>query len=109
MKSGIFIVYLFKADFSGVYLSLSQDTASKKEMYGLAGSREYLKKQAKLYRNLVSENSNFDISQEIDLALEVIPRDPSGVRTAKRLVNHTKLVISGQLITQSILYPAMKN
>ncbi|WP_066379381.1 MrcB family domain-containing protein [Anabaena sp. CA = ATCC 33047] len=85
MTSGIFIVYLFKADFSGVYLSLSQGTASKKKIYGLAGAREYLKKQAKLYRSLVSSNANFDIYKEIDLALEKIPRDPSGGRTAKRL------------------------
>jgi 5-methylcytosine-specific restriction protein A len=40
VMSGFYCVYLFRADFSGVYLSLNQGIADKRDQFGLGVSRE---------------------------------------------------------------------
>lgn len=81
VTSGIFLVYLFRADFSGIYLSLSQGTASQKKIYGLGGSRDLLRSRAKLLRSLVENKPEIEIYEEINLKLEAIPKET----TARRL------------------------
>jgi 5-methylcytosine-specific restriction protein A len=81
VTSGIFLVYLFRADFSGIYLSLSQGTASQKKIHGLGGSRELLRSRAKLLRSLVENKPEIEIYEEINLKLEAIPKET----TARRL------------------------
>lgn len=81
VRFGFFIVYLFQADCSGVYLSLNQGTASLKERYGLGGAREILREQAKVFRKTISLNTNIKFYEDIDLKLEAIPKET----TARRL------------------------
>jgi 5-methylcytosine-specific restriction protein A len=83
VTSGIFLVYLFRADFSGVYLSLSQGTASQKKIYGLGVSRELLRRQARLLRSVVENKPDLEICEEIDLKLETIPKETTGRRLGK--------------------------
>ncbi|MDB9375937.1 MrcB family domain-containing protein [Nodularia sphaerocarpa] len=81
VRFGFFIVYLFQADCSGVYLSLNQGTASLKERYGLGGAREVLREQAKVFRKTISLNTKIEFYENIDLKLEAIPKET----TARRL------------------------
>ena len=81
VRFGFFIVYLFQADCSGVYLSLNQGTASLKERYGLGGAREVLREQAKVFRKTISPNTSIKFYEHIDLKLEAIPKET----TARRL------------------------
>ncbi|WP_413173163.1 MrcB family domain-containing protein [Anabaena azotica] len=81
VRFGFFLVYLYQADFSGVYLSLNQGTASLKERYGLGGAREVLREQAKVFRKIISIDTNITFYENIDLKLEAIPKET----TARRL------------------------
>lgn len=81
VRFGFFIVYLFPADFSGVYLSLIQGTASQKEIYGLGNSKKVLRNQAKLLRSMILNQTHMNFLEKIDLKLEVIPK----TTTARRL------------------------
>ncbi|MCT7970413.1 DUF3578 domain-containing protein [Laspinema sp. D1] len=81
VRVGFFTAYLFCADFSGVYLSLLQGTDSKKKMYGLGVSREILRKQAKVFRRMISNDFQLALHEDIDLKLDTIPKET----TARRL------------------------
>ncbi len=81
VRFGFFVVYLFRADFSGVYLSLIQGTASQKEIYGLGRSKEVLRNQAKIFRRMILTKIDINIYENIDLKLEAIPKET----TARRL------------------------
>lgn len=82
VRFGFFLVYLVQADYSGVYLSLNQGTASLKERYGIGGAKEILRQQAKIFRKSISiTNQNIKFYENIDLKLEAIPKET----TARRL------------------------
>lgn len=81
VRYGFFIVYLFQADFSGVYLSLNQGTASQKEIHGLGRSREVLRNKAKFFRSIIYHTVDIKLYESIDLKLDVISKET----TARRL------------------------
>lgn len=83
VRSGFFVVYLFSADFSGVYLSLIQGTDSQKAIYGLGRSREVLRNQAKVFRSLIGQKIGIHMSDKIDLKLEAIPKETTARRLGK--------------------------
>ncbi|MEG4057650.1 MULTISPECIES: MrcB family domain-containing protein [unclassified Microcoleus] len=45
VQSGLYCVYLFRADFSGVYLSLNQGIADQRKKFGLGKSRDMVRDQ----------------------------------------------------------------
>ena len=51
VQSGFYCVYLFRADFSGVYLSLNQGIADKRNKFGLGKSRDMVRTQAQLFKD----------------------------------------------------------
>lgn len=81
VTSGFFCVYLFCADFSGVYISLNQGFAEKRDKYGLGKSKDMIKKQAKFLRSILGENGIADFSDPLDLKLDFISKKT----TARRL------------------------
>ncbi|WP_409174409.1 MrcB family domain-containing protein [Brevibacillus fortis] len=64
---GYDIVYLFRADMTGVYLSLNQGWTFFKDTYGTKGGREKIKAVANAWRNLLSSALNDFSVKEIDL------------------------------------------
>ncbi|HEY9896294.1 MAG TPA: DUF3578 domain-containing protein [Candidatus Sericytochromatia bacterium] len=81
VTSGFYCVYLFRVDCSGVYLSLNQGIADKRDKYGLGVSRDMLRKQAILFRDFLEDESVKDFSDPFDLKLDFIPKET----TARRL------------------------
>lgn len=65
--SGYYIVYLFKSDMSGFYLSLNQGWTYFKEKYGTKQGRIKIKESAYIIRNILSPLSNTFTETAIDL------------------------------------------
>jgi 5-methylcytosine-specific restriction protein A len=80
VNSGFYCVYLFRVDCSGVYLSLNQGIADKRDQYGLGVSREMIRNQAKLYREILTTDSVEDFSDPLDLKLDAIPKETTSRR-----------------------------
>jgi len=81
VKSGFYCVYLFRADFSGVYLSLNQGIADKRDQFGLGVSREILRAQAKLFKDKLGSDKLREFSHPLALKLDSIPK----ATTSRRL------------------------
>jgi 5-methylcytosine-specific restriction protein A len=81
VTSGFYCVYLFRVDCSGVYLSLNQGIADKRDEYGLGVSRDMVRKQARFFRDTLGEEAIKDFSDPLDLKLDFIPKET----TARRL------------------------
>jgi 5-methylcytosine-specific restriction protein A len=81
VKSGFYCVYLFRADFSGVYLSLNQGIADKRDLFGLGKSRDILRDQAKLFKDKLGSDKLREFSDSLDLKLDSIPK----ATTSRRL------------------------
>jgi len=81
VKSGFYCVYLFRADFSGVYLSLNQGIADKRDQFGLGKSRDILRDQAKLFKDKLGSDKLREFSDSLDLKLDSIPK----ATTSRRL------------------------
>lgn len=74
VTSGFYCVYLFRVDCSGVYLSLNQGIADKRNEYGLGVSRDMVRKQARFFRDTLGEAIK-DFSDPLDLKLDFIPKE----------------------------------
>jgi 5-methylcytosine-specific restriction protein A len=81
VQSGFYCVYFFRADFSGVYLSLNQGIADKRDQFGLGVSREILRDQAKLFKDKLGSDKLREFSDTLDLKLDSIPK----ATTSRRL------------------------
>ncbi|MBC7971337.1 MAG: DUF3578 domain-containing protein [Verrucomicrobia bacterium] len=75
VTSGFYCVYLFRVDCSGVYLSLNQGIADKRDEYGLGLSRDMVRKQARFFRDTLGEEAIKDFSDPLDLKLDFIPKE----------------------------------
>jgi 5-methylcytosine-specific restriction protein A len=75
VTSGFYCVYLFRVDCSGVYLSLTQGIADKRDKYGLGVSRDMVRKQAIFFRDTLGEEAIQDFSDPLDLKLDFIPKE----------------------------------
>jgi len=64
---GYYIVYLFKADMSGVYLSLNQGWTQFREKYGAKKGKEKIKEVSLGFRKLVGVSPNGFSFDDIDL------------------------------------------
>jgi 5-methylcytosine-specific restriction protein A len=80
VTSGFYCVYLFCADCSGVYLSLNQGIADKRDKYGLGESREILRSQANHFRNAIDLRQIESFSGSMDLKLDAIPKETTSRR-----------------------------
>lgn len=100
-QEGYYIVYLFPADMSGVYLSLNQGWSFFEKNFGVGPGRENIKKVSKSWRNkLHSHLDDFEVT-EIDLRADGKSPLPCGYEcghimgkyyAAKALPTNTKLV-----------------
>ncbi len=100
-QEGYYIVYLFPADMSGVYLSLNQGWSFFENNFGVGPGRENIKKVSKSWRNkLHSHLDDFEVT-EIDLRADGKSPLPCGYEcghimgkyyAAKALPTNTKLV-----------------
>jgi 5-methylcytosine-specific restriction protein A len=80
VQSGFYCVYFFRADFSGVYLSLNQGIADKRDLFGLGVSREILRDQAKLFKDKLGSDKLREFSDTLDLKLDSIPKETTSRR-----------------------------
>lgn len=80
VTSGFYCVYLFRVDCSGVYLSLNQGIADKRDEYGLGVSRDMVRKQARFFRDTLGEETIKDFSDPLDLKLDFIPKETTSRR-----------------------------
>lgn len=64
--SGYYLVYLFKEDMSGFYLSLNQGYTYFREKYGAKEGRKKIQHTAKLIRSMIEDSDDFNLT-EIDL------------------------------------------
>lgn len=80
VTSGFYCVYLFRVDCSGVYLSLNQGIADKRDQYGLGVSREMIRNQAKLFRGFLTNDLIEDFADPLDLKLDAIPKETTSRR-----------------------------
>ncbi|CAF30315.1 MrcB family domain-containing protein [Methanococcus maripaludis] len=62
-QKGYYIVYLFKNDMSGVYLSLNQGWTQYSEKYGSKGAKLNIKKVSSVYKDILKSSSDFDFSE----------------------------------------------
>lgn len=69
---GYEIVYLFRADMSGVYLSLNQSWTSFKHIYGTKNGKEKFKSAAEGWRKALSSILTDFSFEEIDLRTDLI-------------------------------------
>jgi 5-methylcytosine-specific restriction protein A len=81
VMSGFYCVYLFRADFSGVYLSFNQGIADKRDQFGLGVSREILRAQAKIFKDKLGSEKLRQFSEPLNLKLDSIPK----ATTSRRL------------------------
>lgn len=75
VKSGFYCIYLFCADCSGVYLSLNQGFADKRDRHGLGVARNMLREKAKFYRDILGYERTKDFSDSLNLYLDIIPKE----------------------------------
>jgi 5-methylcytosine-specific restriction protein A len=75
VTSGFYCVYLFCVDGSGVYLSLNQGIADKRDEYGLGVSRDMVRNQARFFRDTLGEGAIKDFSVPLDLKLDFISKE----------------------------------
>ena len=80
VMSGFYCVYLFRADFWSVYLSLNQGIADKRDQFGLGVSREILRSQAKLFKDKLGSDKLREFSDSLDLKLDSIPKTTTSRR-----------------------------
>ena len=80
VTSGFFCVYLFRADCSGVYLSLNQGIADKRNRYGLGVSRDMIRNQATLFQDFLENESVAGFPDPLDLKLDSIPKETTSRR-----------------------------
>ncbi|MEG4517903.1 MULTISPECIES: MrcB family domain-containing protein [unclassified Microcoleus] len=80
VQSGFYCVYLFRADFSGVYLSLNQGIADKRNNFGLGKSRDMVRDQAQLFKDKLGSNKLREFSEPLDLQLDSIPKETTSRR-----------------------------
>ncbi|MEG4446609.1 DUF3578 domain-containing protein [Microcoleus sp. AT9_B5] len=80
VQSGFYCVYLFRADFSGVYLSLNQGIADKRKKFGLGKSREMVRDQAQLFKDKLGSDKLREFSETLDLQLDSIPKKTTSRR-----------------------------
>jgi 5-methylcytosine-specific restriction protein B len=68
-QKGVYCVYLFRQDMSGVYLCLAQGVTEPKNRLGLTGARNFLIAQAQTIRRQCSglEKNGFQLDGKIDL------------------------------------------
>ncbi|MEG4229710.1 DUF3578 domain-containing protein [Microcoleus sp. N9_B2] len=74
VQSGFYCVYLFRADFSGVYLSLNQGIADKRKKFGLGKSRDMVRDQAQLFKDKLGSDKLREFSETLDFQLDSIPK-----------------------------------
>jgi 5-methylcytosine-specific restriction protein A len=80
VQSGFYCVYLFRADFSGVYLSLNQGIADKRNKFGLGKSRDMVRAQAQLFKDKLGSDQLREFSEPLDLQLDSIPKETTSRR-----------------------------
>ncbi|MDE5097826.1 MAG: DUF3578 domain-containing protein [Trichodesmium sp. St16_bin4-tuft] len=80
VTSGFYCVYLFRVDCSGVYLSLNQGIADKRNKYGLGVSRDMVRRQAKFFRDTLGKKVIQEFSEPLDLKLNFIPKETTSRR-----------------------------
>lgn len=67
-QRGVYVVFLFREDMSGVYLTFNQGVTDLRKLHGTRESRSILRKRAKqLQKFLSAENSKFSMEGKIDL------------------------------------------
>jgi 5-methylcytosine-specific restriction protein A len=80
VQSGFYCVYLFRADFWGVYLSLNQGIADKRNKFGLGKSRDMVRTQAQLFKDKLGSDQLREFSEPLDLQLDSIPKETTSRR-----------------------------
>lgn len=71
-SEGVYVIYLFRADMSGVYLTLNQGTSWVMAGYGGSGSAQLRERAAQLRARAGSlKAAGFDVSEGIDLKSDV--------------------------------------
>jgi hypothetical protein len=68
-SGGVYTIYLFRQDMSGVYLTLNQGITKEKKLRGLKGSRDFVRQRANAHRRLCEglASKGFSLSDDIDL------------------------------------------
>jgi hypothetical protein len=76
-RGGLYCVYLFREDMTGVYTALNQGVTKPKQEMGAAGARRYLKENASEIRQKVSllQGRTFQLDDGIDLRSEGLGAD----------------------------------
>jgi MoxR-like ATPase/predicted RNA-binding protein with PUA-like domain len=100
-QHGVYGVWLFRKDMTGVYLTLNQGVTEPYNRLGTAGAREFLRARAKEIRNIAPEvkNDGFYIDDRIDL------RADAGLgRKYESSTIAYKLYLAGQLPDDEALY-----
>jgi len=71
IQHGVYVVFLFREDMTGVYLTLNQGVTTLKQRHGTRGARELLKHRANLLTTLFPEQlRSFETGGGIDLRTE---------------------------------------
>ena len=93
-QHGVYVVYLFRADMSGVYLTLNQGVTKLKKSMKRSQAREELRRRAESIRPLVADltESGFKLDNQIDLsARNTIGADYEYSTIAYKLYEATKV------------------
>ncbi|WP_100906291.1 MrcB family domain-containing protein [Methanobacterium subterraneum] len=76
-QSGYYLVYLFREDMKGVYLSLNQGmTNIRNQTSNNSKTKQILRSQAKAFRNQLQDDLSSELIEDIDLGVENSPNAP---------------------------------
>lgn len=99
-RRGIYGVFLFREDMTGVYLTLNQGVTKPKEELGVIEARRYLRGRANRIRLIVSDlaSREFMLDDEIDLRSEGLGADYETSTIAYKLYESGHVSEDGKLI-----------
>ena len=75
-QRGFYIVYLFREDMKGVYISLNQGMTEIKNQNTYAETKRILRSRASDYRNRLNNTFSDELLQDIDLGVKDSPNAP---------------------------------
>jgi hypothetical protein len=100
--SGVYVIYLFREDMSGIYATLNQGIAKETQQLGATAARFAIRERTVQMRRLVGniEDAGFTLSNDIDLHTDhVVGKEYQHGTVAYRLYETSAIPTTGVLLS----------
>ncbi len=101
-QHGVYVVFLFREDMSGVYLTFNQGVEDLKKQHGTREARSILQKRAKELQKFLPDESNFKKDGHIDLRTNSNPGKQYEASTVAYLLYERGNIPADEVIFQNI-------